>query len=209
MKSDDADAEMSSAGKPDLTALLGSRLCHDLVNPIGAVGNGLELLEISNGDGTEEMALIRASLDAAMARIKFFRLAFGVGTDAAPVPAREVRSILEGMYSQTRTRIVWTDPEARVRSEVRLACLALACVEVAIPWGAKVEVVRNEAAWVLHVTAERLRIDEALWQTLGRAPLPYDLKGSEVQFGILAEATRKLRRPVSVNANETHLSLIV
>lgn len=205
-----SDQDMFDVGTgPDLLALLGSRLCHDLVNPIGAIGNGLELLEMTDGDGAEEMALIRASLTAAMARIRFFRFAFGAGADDAQVSAREMREALDQMYASTRTKVVWRDEETRPRSEIRLACLALNCIEVATPWGAQVEVTRNNAAWVLHVDAKRLKIDDTLWQSLGRGDLPADLKGSEVQFGILARTSRRLRRPVSVSADETHLSLIV
>ncbi|MCK0166384.1 histidine phosphotransferase family protein [Jannaschia sp. S6380] len=194
--------------EPDLIALLGSRLCHDLVSPIGAIGNGLELLELSGG-GKDEMALIRASLDAALARIRFFRLTFGAARTDAVVSAREIREILNDMYAETRTKILWRDEESRPRDEIRIACLALNCVEVATPWGATVEVIRNEAAWVVHVDAKRLKIDAPLWQSLGRGDLPADLKGSEVQFGILARESRRSRRPVSVSADETHLSLIV
>lgn len=194
--------------EPDLIALLGSRLCHDLVSPIGAIGNGLELLEASKGGG-EEMALIRASLAAALARIRFFRLAFGAGAPDAVIPAREMRDVLGEMYAGTRTKVLWRDEEDRPRLEMRLASLALNCVEVAMPWGGTVEVTRNQASWVLHVDAKRLRIDAPLWQSLGRADLPADLKGSEVQFGILARESRRLRRPVSVSADETHLSMIL
>lgn len=194
--------------EPDLIALLGSRLCHDLVNPLGAIGNGLELLELS-GAGGEEMALVRSSLDSALARIRFFRMAFGGSHSDPLVPAREMRESLGAMYAETRTKILWRDEEDRPRSEMRLACLALNCIEVATPWGATVEVIRNEAAWVIHVDSKRLKIDAPLWQSLGRSVLPPDLKGSEVQFGILARAARQLRRPVSVSADETHLSLIV
>lgn len=195
-------------GEPDLIALLGSRLCHDLVSPLGAIGNGLELLELSGG-GTDEMALIRSSLDSALARIRFFRMAFGAARSDAMVAAREMRDALGAMYAETRTKILWRDDEDRPRTEMRLACLALNCVEVATPWGATVEVTRNKAAWVIHVDAKRLKIDAPLWQSLGRGDLPSDLKGSEVQFGILAQTARRLRRPVSVSADETHLSLIV
>ena len=196
------------ADEPDLLALLGSRLCHDLVSPIGAIGNGLELLELSKGGG-EEITLIRASVAAALARIRFFRMAFGAGDPESIVPAREIRDVLAEMYAGTRTKVLWRDDEDRTRLEMRLACLALNCVEVATPWGATVEVTRNQASWVLHVDAKRLRIDAPLWQSLGRAALPADLKGSEVQFGILARESRRLRRPVSISADETHLSLIV
>ena len=202
------DRTTGGAGEPDLVALLGSRLCHDLVSPIGAIGNGLELLEMAKGGG-EEMALIRASLAAALARIRFFRLTFGGSASEGVVPAREVRDVLADMYAGTRVKVLWRDEEDRARSEVRLACLALCCVEAAMPWGGTVEVTRNQASWVVHVDAKRLRIDAALWQSLGRASLPPDLKGAEVQFGILARESRRLRRPVSISADETHLSLIV
>ncbi|UWQ16546.1 histidine phosphotransferase family protein [Jannaschia sp. M317] len=203
-KGNDSDAE----GEPDLVALLGSRLCHDLVSPIGAIGNGLELLELSGGGG-EEIALIRASLDAALARIAFFRLAFGKAGTGPQVSAREVQDVLHAMYRDTRTRIKWTDTDDHPRSEMRLACLALNCLEVATPWGATVEVSRNPNAWVFHVDAKRLKIDAPLWQGLGRGTLPDDLKGSEVQFGILARDCRRLRRPISVSADDSHLSLLV
>lgn len=208
MSDDNGDGAAADSG-PDLLALLGSRLCHDLVNPIGAVSNGLELLELTQDGGAAEMALIRESLDAAMARIRFFRLAFGSGAADAPIPPREILDTLAKMYAQTRTKILWRDDAARARSEVRLAYLALSCVETAMPWGGTVEVVRNEQAWVVHVDAKRLRIDDPLWHCLGRAPLPANLSSAEVQFGILRQVTRALRRPVSVSADETHLSLIV
>ncbi|WP_220749570.1 MULTISPECIES: histidine phosphotransferase family protein [Jannaschia] len=193
---------------PDLVALLGSRLCHDLVSPIGAIANGLELLELTDG-ASEEIALIRGSVQAALARIAFFRLAFGKASDDAVVSAREVRDTVDAMYRETRTTVKWLDQDDRPRSELRLACLALNCIEVATPWGAVVEVSRNPNAWLFHVDAKRLKIDAPLWQGLGRGDLPSDLQGSEVQFGILARDCRRLRRPISVSADDTHLSLLV
>ncbi|MFO6463173.1 histidine phosphotransferase family protein [Jannaschia sp. KMU-145] len=210
MKDTKEPSASDAADEPDLVALLGSRLCHDLVSPIGAIGNGLELLEMSGAAGGDEIGLIRSALDAAVARIRFFRLAFGAAAPSAkPISAREMREIVGAMYAQTRTTVLWRDEAERSRDEMRLACLALNCIEVATPWGGKVEVIRNEAAWVLHVDAERLKIDEPLWQSLGKAGVPSDLKGSEVQFGILSKLSRALRRPVSVSADARHLSLIV
>lgn len=195
-------------GEPDLVALLGSRLCHDLISPIGAIGNGLELLEMSGRKG-EEMNLIRGALEAAKARIDFFRMAFGAARAEHSVPAREMRDLLEAMYRDSRIKALWRDEESRPRTETRLASLAIACCEAAAPWGGTIEVVRNEAAWVLHVDAKRLKIDPELWQALGRGRMPVDLAGGEVQFGLLAREARALRRPITVSADERHLSLIV
>ena len=64
--------------KPDLAALLGSRICHDLISPIGAIGNGLELLMMDGSAAGPEMALISESVGNANARIRFFRVAYGL-----------------------------------------------------------------------------------------------------------------------------------
>ena len=56
--------------KPDLTALLGSRICHDLISPIGAISNGVELLLMDNVAKGPEMTLIAESVANANARIR-------------------------------------------------------------------------------------------------------------------------------------------
>ena len=54
----------------DLAALVGSRICHDLISPIGAIGNGVELLSLTDGDTGAEMDLINESVQNANARIR-------------------------------------------------------------------------------------------------------------------------------------------
>ena len=65
----------------ELSQLLGSRLCHDLVSPLGAIGNGVELLEMSPDfpgiAACPELQLIAESVSSARARIQIFRVAFG------------------------------------------------------------------------------------------------------------------------------------
>jgi histidine phosphotransferase ChpT len=63
--------------QPDLAALIGSRICHDLISPIGAIGNGVELLLMEASGKGPELSLISESVAAANARIRFFRVAFG------------------------------------------------------------------------------------------------------------------------------------
>lgn len=61
----------------DLAELLCARLCHDLINPVSAVGNGMELLGMAVPDGFEDMDMLNDSARAALAALTFFRLAFG------------------------------------------------------------------------------------------------------------------------------------
>ena len=72
--------------KPDLAALIGSRICHDLISPIGAIGNGVELMMMDGTAKTPELALIAESVANANARIRYFRVAFGsAGADSEPL----------------------------------------------------------------------------------------------------------------------------
>ncbi|UWQ20591.1 histidine phosphotransferase family protein [Jannaschia sp. W003] len=206
--SDTRPSASDAAGQPDLAALLGSRICHDLAGPLGAVANGLELLEMAHGE-SEELALVRGAVDAGLARLRLFRLAFGAGGGDGPVPAREVSALLTSVYGDTRIEAAWRDAGDRPRAEMRLALLALLCVETAMPRGGRIEVRRDAEAWAIRAEAERLRIDHLLWEALGRAALPADLRGAEVQFGLLAAESRALRRPVSVEADERRLALVV
>ena len=66
-----------------LASLIGSRICHELISPIGAIHNGLELISLSGPVQHEaEISLITQSCQNAASRIKFFRVAFGVsGSD--------------------------------------------------------------------------------------------------------------------------------
>ena len=82
---------------PDFAALIGSRICHDLISPLGAIGNGVELLEMSSAGASPEMALISESVASANARIRFFRIAFGAAGSGGSVAAAEIRSILAAM----------------------------------------------------------------------------------------------------------------
>ena len=59
---------IAMSDKTDLAALLGSRICHDLISPIGAIGNGLELLMMDPGTHGPEMSLISESVGHANAR---------------------------------------------------------------------------------------------------------------------------------------------
>ncbi|HMS96693.1 MAG TPA: histidine phosphotransferase, partial [Tabrizicola sp.] len=61
--------------QPDLAALIASRICHDLISPLGAIGNGVELLAMERAG--PELDLLSESVAHANARIRLFRISFG------------------------------------------------------------------------------------------------------------------------------------
>jgi histidine phosphotransferase ChpT len=149
---------------------------------VGAIGNGLELMEIG-GTGNDEIALVTESLANAQARIRFFRVAFGAAGADQPVSASELRQILSDMSRTGRQQVTW-DVDADVpRSDARLCFLAIMCLESALPFGGHIRVSRSEGTWSATGTGPKLMIDESLWDALNRPGA--EVAPSEVQFALL------------------------
>lgn len=95
----------------DYAALLCSRLCHDLLSPVGALNNGLELLADEKDPALREqcMDLLADSARTTAGKLKFFRLAFGSGGGfGEEIGQHEIRAALEGMFPEGgRLRIHW------------------------------------------------------------------------------------------------------
>ena len=194
--------------EPDLIALLGSRLCHDLASPLGALNNGVELLELTEETPTEEIKLLRATLDTTIARLRFFRLAFGGGGANSEIGIGEASAVVEQMYRESRRRVTWHDAEPRARSEIKLAFLVLNCIEVETPWGGAIDVRRRGDAWSIEVAADRLKRSPH-WNDLVEGRVPMGMASAEVQFGILARAAATASRTIAVERSETMLKVTV
>lgn len=95
----------------DFASLLCSRLCHDLLSPVGAFNNGLELLADENDPAMRErvMELLTVSASTSANKLKFFRLAFGAaGGFGETIDTREARTAIEGMFADSkRLEIGW------------------------------------------------------------------------------------------------------
>lgn len=181
-----------------LNDLIGSRICHDLISPLGAIGNGVELLTMSNASAAPEIALISDSIDSANARIRFFRVAFGAASGAS-IGNSEVRGILRDMYRGSRAHVDWRIDEDLPRTEVKLAFLLIACLESALPWGGYIKAVRTDAdGWTLTASDGRQKIDEALWALLTQPDTQAQVTASDVHFALVAPTARRLERRITV-----------
>lgn len=174
---------------PDFAALIGSRICHDLISPLGAIGNGVELLEMSAAGTGPEVALISESVANANARIRFFRIAYGAAGGGGSVAAAEIRSILAAMSQGSRTKIDWQVAGDVPRPLAKLAFLALQCLETALAWGGAITVA-SAGGWRAEARAARLNVDAALWSSLS-APAPDPaIAPAQVQFALLPVEAR-------------------
>lgn len=94
--------------------LLCSRLCHDLVSPIGAINNGVELLEEFGGGGSDDaMGLIASSGRQAARRLQFYRVAFGLAGSQVVQSVGDVRSLLGGMLEGGKVTLEWDEAAVR------------------------------------------------------------------------------------------------
>lgn len=122
-----------------LAELTASRVCHDLISPIGALSNGLELAKETGGLGKEELQLIEDCAEAANATLRFYRVAFGAASDSETISANEAQAIVTSFVKQKRIDLTWPDaPQSRSRVEVKLLLLLLLCVIDSVPRGGRV-----------------------------------------------------------------------
>lgn len=128
---------------PDLAALLCSRVCHDIISPVGAINNGLELLDEGGAD-EDAMELIRASALNASVRLKFARLAFGAsGSIGASIDTGEAEKVVRDFVGADRkTEVTWTGPRAIIpKNKVKLLLNLFLVAYAAIPRGGTIDIV--------------------------------------------------------------------
>ncbi len=191
----------------ELNALIGSRICHDLISPLGAIGNGVELLSMSGVTAAPEITLIAESVENANARIRFFRIAFGAANRDAMLGASEVVKVLNDMYRGNRIRVDWRIAEDTRRMEAKLAFLILQCFETALPWGGKVAVTRNSETWSIFGTGDRIKIDDDLWTLFNKPSSHAEVSASNVHFALVAPTAASAGRTVRTSVNGNTISV--
>jgi histidine phosphotransferase ChpT len=159
----------------DLASLLCSRLCHDLMSPVGALNNGIELLADETDPDMREkcLELLAESARASANKLKFFRLAFGAGGGFGnEVDTREAEAALEGLFGpERRIELGWMVsgdklPKGAVKLLLNLALLA----GDALVRGGRLDVGAesngDEIELVIRGEGPRILLDPALRQTL-------------------------------------------
>src|SRR5437868_14170938 len=97
----------------ELAALLCSRVCHDLISPVGAIVNGLEVLDDNPKpeDRNFALELIKKSAKTASARLQFCRLAFGAaGSAGAQIDLSDAETMARAFIEDDKTKLVWNLP---------------------------------------------------------------------------------------------------
>ena len=159
----------------DLASLLCSRLCHDLMSPVGALNNGIELLADETDPDMREkcLELLADSARASANKLKFFRLAFGAaGGFGEAVDTHEAQAALEGVFGpERRIELGWVVsdgklPKGAVKLLLNLALLA----GDALVRGGRLDVGAESSddsiELVIRAEGQRILLDPALRETL-------------------------------------------
>lgn len=158
-----------------LAALLCSRLCHDLLSPVGAINNGIELLaDESDPDMRRNcLDLLEKSARASAAKLQFFRLAFGAaGGFGENIGAGEARQLLEAMVAgDDRLELQWAlDDESLAKPVVKILLNLAAIGLAALPRGGTLAIGAESGSQgteiVIRAAGPRIAFDPAVGQAL-------------------------------------------
>lgn len=167
---------MSPANKEELdavslSALMSSRLCHDLVNPIGALASGLEVLGDPGMDSSMKEAavdLIKSSAQKSVALLKYARLAYGAsGGLGAELPYDEARHVLEALLAWTKATLDWRiAPGQAPKDEVKAVLVLGAAAADCVPRGGSVVIEGARGAYEIRVAGQRVIVQDDMLRAL-------------------------------------------
>lgn len=186
----------------DLAALLCSRVCHDIISPVGAIINGLEVLDEDDSAEMKEFAsgLIRRSAKQASAKLQFARLAFGAaGSAGAEIDLADAEKVARGYMEGEKASFDWEAPRVLMpKNLVKLLLNLMLLANAAIPRGGSIKVTVESAApavFTLLSTGPSARVPPAFEKLV-----PGDIEGLPVDAQLVqAYYTGALARVCGLN----------
>jgi len=170
-------ADISRLSDIDLASLLCSRVCHDIISPVGAIANGLELMDDPDTDAAMKataLDMVRSSAKTATAKLKFCRIAFGAsGSAGAHIDLGEAGETARAFVGDEKIKLDWQAPrENRPKAEVKLLLNMLLLGMAGIPRGGLVTVSVDGRRFKVSAKGERAKVPQAMADVLlGVTPL--------------------------------------
>jgi len=197
----------------EFSALMVSRVCHDLVGPLGAVVNGLEVLEDERDAAMRDDAirLAASSANQALARIQFMRMAFGAaGSAGAELDLGEVGRLIQGLLDGGKIKLEWNVPQAYwAKNWAKLLMNATLLGTDCLPRGGVVRVEAEAGApkFKIHASGAVARMTEEVERTLkeGELSVPFDARG--IQPYLTHQLSRAVRGVLKVTIGDGFIEI--
>lgn len=186
----------------NISTLVGSRICHDLISPLGAIANGIELMSMSGMAQSPEIALIAESIECANARVRFFRIAYGTTATEQRIGRAEIVSILTDMSKGARLSYDWSPSSDILRQDVRLLFLLCQCLESAMPYGGVIRIEESPNGFHLTGLSEKIKMAPQTWGVLQNPQLDTPVAASEVQFALAGQLLSERKRDLSITETQ-------
>ena len=199
----------------ELAALIASRVCHDLISPVGAIVNGLEVLEEERDQGMRDFAmdLVNKSARQASAKLQFARLAFGAsGGAGAEIDMADAGRCAAGFLEREKAELDWQVtagllPKAQAKLLLNLLLIALNSVAR----GGRIEVAadREGSETVIRLVAEgdRAKLATGVREVLTEGAMPNPLDAHAVQPLYAALMAREAGMAITATQEENRVVL--
>lgn len=189
----------------DLAALLCSRICHDLISPVGAINNGIELFD-EGGAEEDALQLIRMSAVNASARLQFARIAFGAaGSAGSEIDSGDAESVTKNFMQNEKANLDWQAPRLLLpKNEVKLLLNLVLIANASIPRGGDIYVsIREENGkrnFQLKVSGKMLRVPPKFLELYnGQTPSePIDAHAIQPYYTLLLSQLSNM--PIAIQA---------
>jgi histidine phosphotransferase ChpT len=185
----------------ELAALISSKICHDVINPVGAIHNGLEILDEDSDAESNQYALsmIRNVTAQASARLEFARFAYGAaGSAGAVIELGMAERVSHGFVGNTKHKLVWRgQPGYMAKDKVKLLLNLIASAVTALPRGGEIEVIISGSletpAFALRCRGTGARSPQYLAEFVGSGQQPpLDAMTIQAYFACRLAATTRM-----------------
>lgn len=199
----------------DFAALLVSRVCHDLVSPVGAVVNGLEVLEDERDASmrADALKLVASSADQAAARLQFARIAFGAaGSAGAELDLNEIGRIVKGLSHGSKVVVDWQAAHVNWPKDwAKLLMNATLLASDGLPRGGNVRVETSvdgaAPSFTVRASGQGARMLEDVEKAM-RGEIGAALDGRSVQAYLTHKLARGLNAGLTLSAREGQIELV-
>ena len=202
-------ADLFTLTPSELAALLCSKVCHDIISPVGAINNGLELLDEGGAD-EDAMNLIRQSARNASARLQFARIAYGAaGSAGMLIDTGDAEAVTVAYLKNERPELTWTGGRALLpKNKVKLLLNLVLIANAAIPRGGRLSIsleeLETEPRFTLAASGPMLRVPPKFLElhSGGKPEEPIDAHSVQPYYTLLLAREAGMTITIRATADE-------